>query len=666
MSTEKAPHTTTTARQRTRKAGLTNRPAYSSGGITDPRLFSQTSLVLVLDNDSRIVDYVDGDQTILNALPRLAVGETVQRVFPPGFARLIRKGMENAAWGEPVTSFQGSLPTSTGNRNYAVSCSHMKSSQIIVHARDITDLREAEFSVHNRLMLLSSLYEYAQDFPTSVDLYALATHMARTCVEQFYAEEAWVGFVQDSRELKWLATWPEEPCEGLARGPAPFDPEMIEFTINTKKYRLFSHTGPNGIRAGGLFPLVMQGRVSGMLGIIGPNEDYFTNARAEFLGAYSSLAAAIINHAQLYDDARQRLEQLDTLRKIDQDILSSFDLRSTAYPILKKTVKQLQVDAADILIFKPDTHTLEYVGGVGFKMNTLHYTRLNLGESYAGQAALEKRLIHVDNLDEDPQNFLHANHFREEGFHVYMGMPLISRGEVKGVLEVFQRGPLLPDRRWLRLLETISNQIGIAVDNALLLEHLDLSNKELVSAYNATIEGLSSALELRDHETEGHTRRVAEMTVQLAERMGFPAGELEILRQGALLHDIGKVGIPDSILLKPSPLTDEEWAVMKQHPVFASKVISGIEHLKPAMDIPLCHHEKWDGSGYPNGLRADQIPLQARIFSVVDVYDALTSDRPYRSAWPKDDALAYIREQAGRQFDPTVVGTFMDIAPYFA
>jgi len=318
------------------------------------------------------------------------------------------------------------------------------------------------------------------------------------------------------------------------------------------------------------------------------------------------------------------------------------------------------------LIFKPDTHTLEYVGGVGFKMNTLHYTRLNLGESYAGQAALEKRLIHVDNLDEDPQNFLHANHFREEGFHVYMGMPLISRGEVKGVLEVFQRGPLLPDRRWLRLLETISNQIGIAVDNALLLEHLDLSNKELVSAYNATIEGLSSALELRDHETEGHTRRVAEMTVQLAERMGFPAGELEILRQGALLHDIGKVGIPDSILLKPSPLTDEEWAVMKQHPVFASKVISGIEHLKPAMDIPLCHHEKWDGSGYPNGLRADQIPLQARIFSVVDVYDALTSDRPYRSAWPKDDALAYIREQAGRQFDPTVVGTFMDIAPYFA
>jgi putative nucleotidyltransferase with HDIG domain len=299
-------------------------------------------------------------------------------------------------------------------------------------------------------------------------------------------------------------------------------------------------------------------------------------------------------------------------------------------------------------------------------MNTLHYTRLNLGESYAGQAALEKRLIHVDNLYEDPQNFLRANHFREEGFHVYMGMPLISRGEVKGVLEVFQRGPLSPDRRWLRLLETISNQIGIAVDNALLLENLDRSNKELAAAYSATIEGLSSALELRDHDTEGHTRRVAEMTVRLAEKMGFPVMELEILRQGALLHDIGKVGIPDSILLKPSALTLEEWDVMKQHPVYASKVIAGIEHLRPAIDIPLYHHEKWDGSGYPKGLCADQIPLQARIFSVVDVYDALTSDRPYRSAWPHADAVAYIREQAGRHFDPNVVGTFLDLAHQFA
>ena len=666
MRTDQAQRSIPQLPQKMKKVGLFPRPTQVQCGLPDAKTLAQTSLVLVLDGDGRISDYVESDAALLTALPRLGVGKTVRHVFPSDFAGSIMDAHARAAEGELVTSLQCSLPTKAGPRKFEVWCSQLKSSRIIVHATDITELREAEFSAHNRLMLLSSLYEYAQDFPSSVDLYALAKHMARTCVQQFCAVQAWVGLVQDSRDLNWLCSWPEEPDEGLPKTPAPFDPEQIEIAFKTKKYSLFAEDGARGIRASGLFPLVMQGRVRGFLGIASPTEDFFTSARAEFLGAYSLLAATIINHAQVYDDARQRLEQLDTLRKIDQDILSSFDLHSTAYPILKKTVKQLKIDAADILVFNPNTQTLDYVGGIGFKLNTLHYTRLSLGESYAGQAALEKRLIHVDNLDEDPQNFLRANHFVEEGFHVYWGMPLISRGEVNGVLEVFHRGPLSPGRNWLRLLETISNQIGIAVDNALLFENLDRSNRELATAYNATIEGLSSALELRDHETEGHTRRVAEMTVRLAEKMGFPAMELEVLRQGALLHDIGKVGIPDSILLKPSALTAEEWEVMKQHPVYASRVLDGIEHLRPAIDIPLCHHEKWGGSGYPKGLRADQIPLQARIFSVVDVYDALTSERPYRSAWPAADALAYIREQAGRHFDPKVVGTFLDLAPQFA
>lgn len=666
MSTHQAQRSLPQPPHRVKKVGLSPRPTQFHHGLADAKPFAPTSLVLVLDSAGRISDYVEGDPALRTALPRLGVGKTVRHVFPPDFAGSIMDAHGRAAEGELVTSLQCSMPTKAGTRRFVVWCSQLKSSQIIVHATDITDLREAEFSVHNRLMLLSSLYEYAQDFPTNVDLCAIAKHITRTCVQQFFADQAWVGLVQDSRELDWLCSWPEELEEGRPETPEAFDAEQIETALKTRKYSLFAEDGARGIRASGLFPLITGGRVTGVLGIASSSEDFFTSARADFLGAYSLLAAAIINHAQLFDDARKRLEQLDTLRKIDQDILSSFDLRSTAYPILKKTVKQLEIDAADILVFNPNTQTLDYVGGIGFKLNTLHYTRLSLGESYAGQAALEKRLVHVDNLNEDPQNFLRANHFVEEGFRVYMGMPLISRGEVKGVLEVFHRGPLSPDRKWLRLLETIANQVGIAVDNALLLENLDRSNKELAAAYNATIEGLSSALELRDHETQGHTRRVAEMAVRLAEKMGFPAMELEVLRQGALLHDIGKVGIPDSILLKPSALTSEEWEVMKQHPIYASRVLDGIEHLRPAIAIPLCHHEKWDGSGYPKGLQADAIPLQARIFSVVDVYDALTSDRPYRSAWPPADALSYIREQSGRHFDPKVVGTFLDLAPQFA
>jgi hypothetical protein len=279
---------------------------------------------------------VEGDPALFSGLPRLSVGKTVRHVFPADFAGSIMEAHGRAAGGELVTALQCSLPTTAGMRKFVVWSSQLKSSQIIVHATDITDLREAEFSVHNRLMLLSSLYEYAQDFPASVDLNALAKHIARICVEQFFADRAWVGFVQDSHDLNWLCSWPEEPGQGLAQMPAPFNAQKIDITTKTRKYSVFAEDGARGIRASGLFPLVMQGRVGGFLGIASSSEDFFTSARGEFLGAYSLLAAAIINHAQLYDDARQRLEQLDTLRRIDQDILSSFDLHSTAYPILKK------------------------------------------------------------------------------------------------------------------------------------------------------------------------------------------------------------------------------------------------------------------------------------------------------------------------------------------
>jgi HD-GYP domain-containing protein (c-di-GMP phosphodiesterase class II) len=172
------------------------------------------------------------------------------------------------------------------------------------------------------------------------------------------------------------------------------------------------------------------------------------------------------------------------------------------------------------------------------------------------------------------------------------------------------------------------------------------------------LEGLSQALELRDHETQGHTRRVTNMTVLLARRMGIPEAEIVRIRQGALLHDIGKMVIPDSILLKPGPLTPQEWVVMRKHPVYAYQILSRTEHLKPAFEIPLYHHEKWDGSGYPCGLKGEQIPFAARLFAFSDVFDALTSNRPYRLAWPRHKALAYIKSQAGLYFDPNISPTF--------
>ncbi len=192
-------------------------------------------------------------------------------------------------------------------------------------------------------------------------------------------------------------------------------------------------------------------------------------------------------------------------------------------------------------------------------------------------------------------------------------------------------------------------------------ENLKHAHVDLQKAYDATLEGWARALELRDAETQGHSMRVTHQTLHLAGEMGISGDDLDHVRRGALLHDIGKMGIPDAILLKAGPLTEEEWVVMKKHPEYAYRLLSPIEYLRPALDIPYCHHEKWDGTGYPRELKAQEIPLAARIFTVVDVFDALSTDRPYRPAFSTDWIVAYLKERAGAQFDPAVLDAFFTI-----
>ncbi|MBI4766610.1 MAG: HD domain-containing protein [Deltaproteobacteria bacterium] len=244
----------------------------------------------------------------------------------------------------------------------------------------------------------------------------------------------------------------------------------------------------------------------------------------------------------------------------------------------------------------------------------------------------------------------------------YLGQPLIAKSEVVGVLEVFTRFLFEPDQDWLDFFDALTAQASIAIDNARLFTNLQKSNLELLEAYDTTIEGWSRALDLKDKETEGHSRRVTEMTVKIVQAWkNMSDEELRYVRWGALLHDIGKMGIPDSILLKPGPLDEAETEIVQKHPLYAYDLLFPITFLRPALDIPYCHHEKWDGTGYPRGLKEDQIPLPARIFAVIDTWDALGSDRPYRPAWSKDKIRDYILEQKGKQFDPKVVGVFKDM-----
>ena len=358
---------------------------------------------------------------------------------------------------------------------------------------------------------------------------------------------------------------------------------------------------------------------------------------------------------------QSQIKRLAALRTIDTAIANSVDLPTTLDIALGQAVALLGVDAADVLLLNPHTLILNYAAGRGFRTNALQHTHLKIGEGYAGMAALERKTISITELHSHKTDLLRSPTFRSEDFNIYICTPLIAKGEVKGVLEIYHRSLLETSSDWLEFLETIAGQVAIAIDSALMFTGLQQANIDLTIAYDNTIEGWSKALDLRDNKTEGHTLRVTEVTLNLAVAMGMDETDLVHVRRGALLHDIGKMGIPDSILLKPGPLTAEEWGVMHKHPLFAYELLSPIPYLRPALNIPYCHHEKWDGTGYPRGLKGEDIPLAARLFAVVDVWDALGSDRPYRKAWSAEKVLGHIKSLAGTHFDPKAVESFLNL-----
>ncbi|MBS4021130.1 MAG: PAS domain S-box protein [Dethiobacter sp.] len=385
----------------------------------------------------------------------------------------------------------------------------------------------------------------------------------------------------------------------------------------------------------------------------------FNLSEMHVLTAIGEMAGTALRRLRLYESTQKHLNQVKALRNIDMAITGSLDLRVTFKVILNEITSQLGINAAAILRFDSHSQTLRYEAWVGFSSVKPENISLRLGEGFAGRAALKRQSIQIPDLHKAEQDADQGQILLKEGFAAYYAVPLIAKGLIHGVLEVYHRKPFNSHGDWLQFLETLAGQTAIAIDNAELFHNLEQSNIELMQAYNDTIEGWARALDMRDQETEDHSQRVAKMTVNIARKFGVKEEKLAYVRRGALLHDIGKMGIPDNILRKPGKLTDEEWEIMRRHPRLAYEMLSPIEYLRPALEIPYCHHEKWDGTGYPRGLKGKEIPLEARIFALADVYDALTSERPYRSAWSKEKALEYIKEQSGRYFDPQVVEVFL-------
>ena len=372
------------------------------------------------------------------------------------------------------------------------------------------------------------------------------------------------------------------------------------------------------------------------------------------------LSLDITDRKQAERSMRRQIERLRSLRAIDLAILGATDFRVALQTVLEETRKRLEVDMGAIFLVEGDA-ALSVAASVGFGSRAADGIRIRLGEGATGRAALRRTTVIVPDAAAAGAARAVPSAILDEGAAGFCAAPLVAKGHLIGVLAVARRTPLHADEDWVGFLEALAGQAAMAIDLGQSYENLERANTELALAYDTTIEGWAAALELRDEQTANHTLRVAELTVRLCRAAGIAESELVQIRRGALLHDIGKMAIPDAILLKQGKLTVEEVAVMQKHPTYAYELLSPIEYLRPALDIPYAHHERWDGSGYPRGLEGEAIPLAARLFAVVDVWDALRSHRPYHAGASDESARDQLRQLAGSHLDPAAVDLFLRI-----
>lgn len=635
-------------------------------------------------DDSDIITYANRRYgEFFGVTPDELVGKKIYDLFDEPNQNIVKEEQDKRRQGYP-SKYEFAITRKNGTKAYALASGsplfdrngQFAGSLGIV--ADITERKRAEEEIRSRTNELSTLYELSRSLAEINDLNKILELVNLWTVENISVTFSRIALLEGS-ELVMRAAYPirvlnhtipvsnRVPLSALPNCQRAIeDNEPVILSTGDQEFGGEERTAllVDFVKSLCLVPLRVgdslqnSGRIIGllMLGEVrSESREPFTQEKIRLVRSIGDQAAIAIHRAQLHEQTERRLQHLAALREIDNVIISSFDLHLNLTKVLTHVIEQIGVAAADVLLFNPSLQMLEYVAGLGFRTKNIERVRQRLGEGYAGRAALEGQMVHIPDLANDHDIFLRRTLLAGEEFVGYFGVPLVVKGQVKGVLEVFQREQFYPDEEWIDFLNALAGQAAIAIDNVTLFNSLQRSNSELTMAYDATIEGWSHALDLRDNETEGHTLRVADGTVKLAQSFNFSDNDIIQIRWGALLHDIGKMGVPDGILLKPGALTDEEWIVMKKHPTFALEMISPIRYLRLALDIPYCHHEKWDGTGYPRGLEGEQIPLSARIFAVVDVWDALNSDRPYRHAWPAEKVREHIKSLAGTHFDPQVV-----------
>ena len=638
---------------------------------------SMHDVVLVLDENGKYCKIAPTNPGLLVKPPHELLGQNLRDVFAPELAEHFIQVNREVLANRQTRQIEYELNIQGVSVWFETSISPMTADTVLWVARDVTDRKRTEQALQQYAHRQEKLVALGRALSATLDLeviYQIAEKHTKELIDcpnfavtLYDAKEGVLraaylssdGEPLDVTDLPVMKYDPHNSTSGRSEAVYARAPVVVPDLQTKRKTRKAMLVGSSQEPRSAIYiPMIVDDRVIGLLDLQSYREGAYSLEDGEWLSVVANQIGMAIQNANLFARVKQRLAELTAVHTIDAAVTAHLGPQHTVEVLMEQIVTGLGVDAVSILLYNPKTNLLEYAFGRGFWGEISQGTRLHIGEGLAGKVALVKQTVQT-RLTHQMTGFRYSKEWAAEKFVEYFGVPLLVSSKLIGVLQIFHRSPLLPDADWLRFLDMLAGQAAVVLDTIQLFENVQHANSELLQAYDATIEGWSQAMDLRDKETEGHTQRVTETTLHLARELGISEEMLVHIRRGALLHDIGKLGVSDDILRKPGALTAEEWREMKMHPEYAYQMLYPIEYLRPALDIPYCHHEKWDGSGYPRGLKGEEIPLAGRIFAIVDVWDALTSDRPYRPAWTKEKTLQYIRDLNGKQFDPRVVEAFI-------
>lgn len=606
----------------------------------------------------KVVDVSTSLAEMLGYQPKEMIGKDVADFVAPEFRSLLASHIGDEPFEHNVLRKDGSIfPVESRGRTMSFEGKIVRVAAI----RDITERKQAEEELQRRANQFSALYESMRDLAIQWNLPVLLQRIIDHAATLLKASGGGTIYLYDqlSNHLKVAVHSGSAAPDGMRaiqEERIAGRVGMLRQPMIVNDYQSWENRDPKAEEAvlGAVVqvPMLYGGELIGVLSVseMGDAKRKYADADVRLLSLFAGQASSAVHNAQLFEETNHRLSELEAINKISAAMRGALTLDEMLPVLVDEALQVVGTDTGVIWLDRTNRDELQVAIARGWFGQVVEGPSSS-GQGFAGHVFTSGQPYVTREFVSDPNVTSPTIGLIPAGWGGAC-VPIRAGKRVIGVLLVSVRLPRQINPDEVNLLTTLAEIGGSAIHRARLHESLEAS-------YDTTLEGWSRALDLRDKETEGHTQRVAAITLRLAQAIGVAPEKLVHIRRGALLHDIGKMAIPDGILFKPGPLNDEERAIVREHPMHAFEMLSPIEYLKNALDIPLYHHEKWDGTGYPRGLAREEIPIAARIFAVVDVWDALLSTRAYREGWEEPRVRAYIREQSGIHFDPRVVEEFM-------